>query len=154
MKRFVLIFAFALFIVAEIQATKPKRYGFTATFRVPRATKEVLLDSTLSWIRENLPTTQFRLLDIDESDSYITYRALNKGDFGKVSYDLTFYTKKNVVDMVVDNVEHSRSGRLPRNLRTKGTPKRKTKEYLTTLSRDLGQHLRKLKGAPVLASAE
>lgn len=154
MKRLLLIFTFALLVVAEIQAAKPKRYGFTATFRVPRATKEVLLDSTLSWIRENLPTSQFYLRDINEGDSYVTYRATNKGDFGKVSYDLTFYAKKNVVDMVVDNVEHSRSGRLPRELRTKGTPKRKTKQYLTSLSKDLGQHLKRLRGSRSIAAAE
>lgn len=145
MKRLILFCAFALLVATELQAGKPKRYGFTATFRIPHTSKQVLLDSTLSWVRENLPTTNFYLRDIDESEGYVTYRATNKGDFGKVTYDLTFYTKKNVVDVVADNVEHSKAGRLPRHLRSKGTPKRKTKAYLTALSRDLGQHLRQLK---------
>ncbi|GEO04290.1 hypothetical protein AAE02nite_19540 [Adhaeribacter aerolatus] len=153
MKKLLLFFALFFLILADIQAAKPKRYGFTASFRVPRATKEVLLDSTLSWIRENLPTSQFYLRDINETESYVTYRATNKGDFGKVSYDLTFYTAKNVVDMVVDNVEHSRNGRLPREFRSKGTPKRKTKKYLSSLSKDLGQYLRDLKNSRSLASS-
>ncbi|KAA5546455.1 hypothetical protein [Adhaeribacter rhizoryzae] len=151
MKKLLLFLTLFLFLFAYAEAAKPKRYGFTASFRVPRATKEILLDSTLSWIRENLPTNQFYLRDINETESYVTYRATNKGDFGKVSYDLTFYAKKNVVDMVVDNVVHSRSGRLPRELRTKGTPKHKTKQYLTSLSRDLGHHLRRLKGSREMA---
>ena len=153
MKKLLLFLALFLLIMADIQAAKPKRYGFTASFRVPRATKEVLLDSTLSWIRENLPTSQFYLHDINETESYVTYRATNEGDFGKVSYDLTFYTTKNVVDMVVDNVEHSKKGRLPRELRSKGTPRRKTKKYLTSLSKDLGQYLRGLKNSRSMASA-
>jgi hypothetical protein len=148
MKRLFFFCVFALLLVGNLQAGKPKRYGFTATFRIPHTSKAVLLDSTLSWVRENLPTTNFYLRDIDESEGYVTYRATNKGDFGKVTYDLTFYAKKNVVDVVADNVEHSKSGRLPRYLRSKGTPKKKTKAYLTALSRDLGQHLRKLKYQP------
>lgn len=153
MKKLLLVITLVVFGLAQVEAAKPKRYGFTATFRVPRATKEILLDSTLSWIRENLPTNQFYLRDINETESYVTYRATNKGDFGKVSYDLTFYTKKNVVDMVVDNVVHSKSGRLPKYLRAKGTPKRKTKKYLSTLSRDLGYHLKRLTNTRVVAAA-
>lgn len=154
MKKLLLFLTLVLLTLPDLYAAKPKRYGFTATFRVPRATKEILLDSTLSWVRENLPNSQFYLRDINETESYVTYRAVNKGDFGKVSYDLTFYAKRNVVDMVVDNVEHSKNGRLPRALRTKGTPRRKTKEYLTGLSKDLGQHLRKLKGQRTFAALE
>jgi len=148
MKKLLLLFLFALLFANNLQAARPKRYGFSATFRIPHASKEVLLDSTLSWIRDNLPTSNFYLRDIDETDGYVTYRATNKGDFGKVTYDLTFYAKKNVVDVVADNVEHSKSGRLPRHLRSKGTPRKKTKAYLTAISHDLGQHLRKLKHQP------
>ena len=72
MKKLLLFFALFLLILADIQAAKPKRYGFTASFRVPRATKEVLLDSTLSWIRENLPTSEFYLRDINETERYVT----------------------------------------------------------------------------------
>jgi hypothetical protein len=152
MKKILLLGFFALLTTFDLQAQKARGYGFTATFRIPRMSKEVLLDSTLAWVRENLPTSEFYLRDIDETDGYITGRGTNCGDFGKVTYDLTFYAKRNVVDVVADNVEHSKEGRLPRKLRRQGAPKRNTKQYLTALSDRLEQYLRQAKAAHVMAS--
>ncbi len=141
MKRLLWVLVVFWLSLSGVQAQKDKRYGFTATLRIPNTKKEVLQDSTLSWIRSNLANPRFNLRRIDEDNSLITGGGSYVSDAGTTTFDLTFYFKNNVVDMVADDVRYSKTGRKPRSERTKGTPKRKTKVYLSKLSYSLEDHL-------------
>ncbi|WP_026462370.1 hypothetical protein [Adhaeribacter aquaticus] len=141
MKRLLLLLIVLGAFIFQTQAQTDKRYGFTATIRVPNTKKEVLLDSTLSWVKATLPPQRFTSHNIDETENLIAGRGSFTDDAGTTNFDLTFYFKDNLVDMVADNVAYSQLGRLPKKERTKGTPKQRTKTYLTKLSSSLEKHL-------------
>lgn len=141
MRRIILLLAFLWLSLNGAQAQKEKRYGFTATLKIPNTKKEVLQDSALSWIRATLVNPRFNLRRVDEDNNLITGGGSYASDAGTTTFDLTFYFKDNVVDMVADNVNYTKVGRKPRRERTKGSPKRKTKVYLSQLSYSLEDHL-------------
>jgi len=79
--------------------------------------------------------------EIEPEEAYLFGRVTNISNFGTVKYDLTFYVKKNKVDVIADNVQHSKAGRQSRKIRGKGTPKQYTKAYLNFISINLRQYL-------------
>ena len=141
MKRIILVLGLVCLLIGTATAQRNKRYGFTATIKVPNTKSEVLYDSTLSWIRANLVNPKFTMRRVDETGKLIAGGGSYTSDGGTTRFDLTFYFKNNVVDMVADNVVYSDLGKKPRKERTKGTPKRKTKIYLSNLANSLENHL-------------
>jgi hypothetical protein len=123
------------------QAQSSKRYGFTQTIRVHNTSKEDLLNAVQEWVKSSMPKTEFMLLETDADDAYITGTGKQITKSGTSTYDLTFYVKRNVVDVVADNVSHNKKGRAPKEERGPGTLRKKTKTYLSGVSHNLRQHL-------------
>lgn len=145
MQKLIVVFAFLLAITVNAQAqtfkSYGKRYGFTHTIRVKGSSKEYLLEAVHAWVKANLASPDFVIRDIDPEEAYITGEGKQSTKSGTSTYDLTFYVKRNVVDVIADNVSHSRQGKAPRGERGPGTLRRKTKNYLHGISNDLRQHL-------------
>jgi hypothetical protein len=141
MQKLIVVLALFLAITVNAQAQTSKRYGFTHTIRLKGSSKEHLLNAVHTWVKANLVSPDFVLRDIDPQEAYITGEGKQSTKFGISTYDLTFYVKRNVVDVIADNVTHSQQGRAPRAERGPGTLRKKTKSYLDGISHDLRQHL-------------
>jgi hypothetical protein len=144
MQKLILVLALFLAITVNAQAQTSKRYGFTQTIRMRGNSKEYLLNAVQAWVKEHLAAPDFVIRDVDRQEAYITGEGKQSTKSGTSTYDLTFYVKRNVVDVIADNVSHARQGRAPRGERGTGTLRKKTKTYLTGMSNDLRQYLNQL----------
>jgi hypothetical protein len=141
MQKLIVVLAVFLAITVNAQAQTSKRYGFTHTIRMKGSSKAYLLEAVHAWVKANLVSPDYVIRDIDPEEAYVTGEGKQSTKSGTSTYDLTFYVKRNVVDVVADNVSHSREGRAPRGERGRGSLRRKTKNYLHGISNDLRQHL-------------
>ena len=141
MQKLIVVLAVFLAITVNAQAQTAKRYGFTHTIRVKGSSKEYLLEAVHTWVKANLVSPDYVIRDIDPEEAYVTGEGKQSTKSGTSTYDLTFYVKRNVVDVVADNVSHSREGRAPRGERGPGSLRRKTKNYLHGISNDLRHYL-------------
>lgn len=145
MQKLLVAFAFLLAITGNAQAqtfkSHGKRYGFTQTIRIKGNSKEYLLSAVHAWVKDNLASPEYIIRHIDREEAYITGEGRQKTKSGISAYDLTFYVNRNVVDVVADNVRHSREGRMPRGERGPGSLRKKTKNYLHGISDDLRAYL-------------
>ena len=135
----VMVIFYALAGTAEAQTNKS--YSITHTIRLRRTSQEYLFQKVQDWVGANLPPDNFTIQDIEPAEAYLFGRGTNVTNFGTVTYDLTFYVKDNVVDVIADNVKHTKTGRKPRRIRGKGTPKEHTQAYLNNISTSLRQYL-------------
>jgi hypothetical protein len=141
MQKLIVVLAVFLAITVNAQAQTSKRYGFTHSIRMKGSSKEQLLAAVQGWVQQHLTSPDFVLRDIDPEEAYITGEGKQSTRSGTSTYDLTFYVKRNVVDVVADNVSHSRQGRAARGQRGPGTLRKKTKAYLNGIAADLRQYL-------------
>jgi len=141
MRKLLLVLAVLYFFSGTAEAQTNKRYGFTYTIRLRHTPKKYLFQRVQDWVEANLPPNEFVMQEIEPEEAYLFGRVTNVSNFGTVKYDLTFYVKKNVVDVIADNVQHSKASRQPRKIRGKGTPKQYTKAYLNFISINLRQYL-------------
>ena len=133
----VIFYAFA----GTTEAQTNKSDGFTHTIRLRRTSQEYLFQKVQDWVGANLPPDNFTIQEIEPAEAYLFGQGTNVSNFGTVTYDLTFYVKDNVVDVIADNIKHTKAGRQPRNIRGKGTSKQHTQAYLNNLSANLRQYL-------------
>jgi len=141
MRKLLLVLAVLFFFNGIAEAQTNKRYGFTHTIRLRHTSKAFLFRKVQDWIQTNLPANRFVMQEIEPEEAYLFGRGTNISSFGTVKYDLTFYVDNNVVDVIADNVQHSKEGRQPREIRGKGTPKQHTKAYLNAISVNLREYL-------------
>jgi len=141
MKKLLLVLVILSLFSGTAEAQTNKRYGFTHTIRLRHTSKEFLFNRVQNWVEANLPPNKFVMQELEPEEAYLFGRGTNISNFGTVKYDLTFYVKKNVVDVIADNVQHSKAGRQPRQIRGKGTTKQHTKAYLNAISVNLKQYL-------------
>lgn len=145
MQKLIVAFAFLLAFTLNAQAqtfkSHGKRYGFTQTIRIKGSSKEYLLNAVHAWVKDNLKSPDYTIREIDREEAYITGEGKQRTKSGVSTYDLTFYVKRNVVDVIADNVRHSQEGRAPRGERGKGTLRKKTRNYLHGISSDLRAYL-------------
>jgi hypothetical protein len=146
MQKLIVVVALLLAVTVNAQAqtlkSHGKRYGFTHTIRMKGSSKEHLLQAVHTWVKANLVSPDYVIRDMDPEEAYITGEGRQTTKSGTSTYDLTFYVKRNVVDVVADNVSHSRQGRAPRGERGSGTLRKKTKNYLHGISTELREYLR------------
>jgi len=141
MRKLLLVLAILFVFGSTADAQTNKRYGFTYTIRMRRTPKEYLFRKVQDWVAANLPPNEFVMQEIEPEEAYLFGRGINVSQFGTVKYDLTFYVRNNVVDVIADNVQHFKEGRQARKIRGKGTPKQHTKAYLNAISVNLRQYL-------------
>ena len=141
MKKLLLVLVILSLFSGTTEAQTNKRYGFTHTIRLRHTSKEYLFNKVQNWVEVNLPPNEFVMQEIEPEEAYLFGRGTNISSFGTVKYDLTFYVNKNVVDVIADNVQHSKAGRQPRQIRGKGTTKQHTKANLNAISVNLRQYL-------------
>jgi hypothetical protein len=141
MHKLIVVLAFFMTLTVSAQAQTSKRYGFTHTIRMKGSSKDYLLEAVHAWVKENLGSPDFVLREIDPEEAYLTGVGKQSTKSGTSTYDLTFYVKRNVVDVVADNVSHTREGRAAKGQRGPGTLRKKTKAYLNGIAGDLRQYL-------------
>ncbi|MGV3503086.1 MAG: hypothetical protein ACO1O1_05225 [Adhaeribacter sp.] len=145
MHKLLVLFAFLLAFTTQAQTRSARKsYGFTHTIRLKGNSQAYLLEAVDNWINTKLRDPEFHRRGIDREEAYITGTGKQSTPSGTSSYDLTFYVERNVVDVIADNVRHSKEGRAARGERGAGTLRKKTKKHLDLLSRDLRQYLNQL----------
>lgn len=145
MQKMLVLLALLLTIAVQGQAqTSRKSYGFTHTIRMKGSSQAYLLEAVDAWVKSRLKSPEFEFRGTDREEAYITGTGKQSTPSGTSTYDLTFYVERNVVDVIADNVTHSREGRAPRGQRGPGTLRKKTKKHLAILSQDLRQYLNQL----------
>jgi hypothetical protein len=141
MHKLIVVLAVFLALTVNVQAQTARSYGFTHTIRLKGSSKEALLEAVQAWLKTQLVSPDFVIRDIDPEEAYITGEGRQSTKSGTATYDLTFYVKRNVVDVIADNVSHSQQGRAPRGERGPGTLRKKTKNHLHQVSLDLRRYL-------------
>jgi hypothetical protein len=152
MQKLIVVLALLLALGFNAEAQTAKRYGFTHTIRLKGSSKEDLLNAVHTWVKANLVGPDFQLRDLDLQEAYITGVGKQSTKSGTSTYDLTFYVKRNVVDVIADNISHSREGRAAKGERGPGTLRKKTRSYLDGISHDLRQYLNQLPEAETVST--